>query len=674
MYSQASELLSFIDKLPIAKRKRGRQKNSRKYLDVVCAFDIETSNVPEIEQSFMYIWQLQVGDATVTGRYWSEFLDLLENISKRLAQNLYMVIYVHNLSFEFQFLRGVYSFGEDEVFAMDNRDVLKCEMFSHFEFRCSYHLTNMPLRNFLLQMKVPDEKTELDYSKIRYPWTPLDEKEMEYCVNDVKGLVEALERKMKMDGDTLYTIPMTSTGYVRRDVKRAMQGWNHNELRELLPDYDVYLLLREAFRGGNTHASRWYSTEIIEDVHSYDRVSSYPDVMINKKFPMKPWVWEKYIDLDRLTDLVKRGRPFIMRVVLTNLRLRDEYEGCPYLSSDKCRYTKDGYFDNGRVLSAEFLETTVTDIDWSIICEQYLFDELIIKVCYSSGYGYLPEPIRESIRKYYAKKTELKGAESEDDQYFYARYKEMVNACYGMMVQDPLRESVLFNDEEGFIEEEMNPREQYEKQMKKAFLSYAWGVWTSAWARWELNEMMKIVKNQGGEFVYCDTDSVKYFGDVDFTEYNREHEKESAVNRGVAVDKHGRSHPLGVLELDGTYKRFKTMGAKKYAYEDDTGLHITIAGVNKKKGARELERNGGLEAMEEGFIFREAGGTESKYNDQPYGIWHSPEGDVDITSNLYITESEYTLGLTAEYMWLLEYCQKLKYSEIALAGIYEKKL
>lgn len=641
---------------------------------MVSAFDIETTNLPEIEQSFMYIWQMQVGKITVTGRTWTEFLDLMEDISNLLDDGVYLVCYIFNASFEFQFLRGVYSFDSSEVFAMDNRDVLKFEMFNHIEFRCAYHLTNMSLRSFLHQMKVPDEKTELDYSKIRYPWTPLDEKEMEYCVNDVKGLVEALERKMKMDGDTLYSIPLTSTGYVRRDVKRAMQGWNHNQLRELMPDYDVYLLLREAFRGGNTHANRYYSSEIITDVHSYDRVSSYPDVMINQMFPMKEWVEEKFIDVERLKQLDERNRPYIMRIVLTNVRLRDEFEGCPYLSSDKCRFTKNGYYDNGRILEADFLETTVTSIDWAIINDQYLYDEGIIKVCYSSAYRYLPEPIRDCIRKYYAKKTELKGAETEEDQYFYARFKEMVNACYGMMVQDPLRDSIEFDDETGFTEVEQDPREQYEKQMKKAFLSYAWGVWTSAWARYELHEMMKIVKEQGGEFVYCDTDSVKYFGDVNFDEYNMIHEAYSISNRGVAKDKHGKEHPLGVLELDGTYRRFKTMGAKKYAYEDDTGLHITIAGVNKKEGAKELAENGGLEAMEEGFVFRKAGGTESKYNDIPYGVYHTSEGDLDITSNLYITESEYTLGLTAEYFELLENCQKLKYSEIPLKGLYEKKL
>ena len=38
-------------------------------------------------------------------------------------------------------------------------------------------------------------------------------------------------------------------------------------------------------------------------------------------------------------------------------------------------------------------------------------------------------------------------------------------------------------------------------------------------------------------------------------------------------------------------------------------LHITIAGVNKKKGAIELEQHGGLDAMQEGFTFVDAGGT-----------------------------------------------------------------
>lgn len=611
---------------------------------------------------------------TIIGRTWDEFLDLLESMAKYMDRKTYMVLYVHNLGFEFSFLKGVYEFESEEVFAMDRRDVVKCEMFNHFEFRCSYHLTNMPLRKFLQQMKVPSLKTELDYKKVRYPWTELSDEELEYCVNDVKGLVEALTKKMNMDGDTLYTIPMTSTGYVRRDVKKAMNIFNHKQLKELLPPYEVYKLLREAFRGGNTHANRYYSDEIIEDVSSYDRVSSYPDVMINKKFPMRPWAFEPNMTVNRLVQLEKRGYAFVMRIAFEHIRLKDKMEGCPYLSTDKCRIIKNAVYDNGRILEADLLETTITDVDWTILTDMYTFDNACIMECYSSSYGYLPEPIRDSVRKYYAKKTELKGSEDEDDQYFYGVYKALLNACYGMMVQDPLRQSILYTDENGFEEVEEDPQEKYTRYLKKAFLSYAWGCWVSAWARLELHEMMKIVKEQEGEFVYCDTDSVKYFGDVDFSRYNLEHEWSSIANNGTAQDRNGENHPLGILELDGRYKRFKTMGAKKYAYEDDKGLHITIAGVNKKKGAIELQKNGGLESMQEGFVFRDAGGTESIYNDLPYGIYHSPEGDVNITSNVYIKESEYTLGMTAEYIRLLEESHKLKFSYIQLKGWYERNI
>ena len=98
------------------------------------------------------------------------------------------------------------------------------------------------------------------------------------------------------------------------------------------------------------------------------------------------------------------------------------------------------------------------------------------------------------------------------------------------------------------------------------------------------------------------------------------------------------------------------MGAKKYAYEYPDGtLGITIAGVSKSKGAEELKEAGGLECFQEGFIFRRAGGTESIYNDLPAVDHITREGrEIPITSNLYIKDSEYTLGITGEYRRILE--------------------
>ena len=238
----------------------GRRSNKRKYKDIICAFDIEATNDCESEQAFMYVWQFQFGDdITVIGHYWDEFLAFLGRLREKLRKHEYIIIFVHNLSYEFSFLRGIYPFTNDEVFAIQPRKVLKCEMMDHFEFRCSYLLTNMSLAAFTDKMGVEALKLsgdKFDYSIQRYPWTELTEYEQQYIINDVLGLVQALKKYMALFNDNLYSLPLTSTGFVRRDVKAAMRHYNKYELKDMLPDYEIFELLSEAFRGGNTHANR----------------------------------------------------------------------------------------------------------------------------------------------------------------------------------------------------------------------------------------------------------------------------------------------------------------------------------------------------------------------------------------------------------------------------------
>lgn len=456
-----------------------------------------------------------------------------------------------------------------------------------------------------------------------------------------------------------------------------MRKYNLKQLRNELPNYEIQQILFEAFRGGNTHCNRWYSKEIIEDVKSYDIVSSYPNCLLNKPYPMKAFKKDLNPSLFRLKQLEKRNKPYIMRVVLTNVRLRDNYFGIPYLSRNKCRNVKNGTWDNGRILDCEFLETSITNIDWNIIISEYDIDEVIIKDLYTSKYGELPFPIRETIIKYYEGKTTLKGV----NDYEYARSKELLNSVYGMMVENPIKRNILYIDDsdELFIEDdELSDEEILEKHNKKAFLNYAWGCFCTSYARLELENMINWVLDSSTDdnpcdVLYCDTDSVKYYGNVDWTEYNKKRYDESIKNGAYAINNDGEIKVLGIVELDGEYKYFKSNGAKKYAYiNQDDELKITIAGVNKKKGAKELASHGGLEAMKDGFVFKEGGGTESKYNDEDLGLIEVKEGVVDITSNVYIKNSEYTLGSTYDYLELLLNCKKLKYSDRYMPFIYEK--
>ena len=663
----------YVKQFGVQKRKRGNQgtkSNKKQYLDVVCAFDIETTRLPDVEQSFMYIWQFALGpDMVIYGRTWREYLDFLNSLLQLIPDSAGLVVWVHNLSYEFQFLRGVYPFKPEDVFAIDSRKVVKCEMFSgRVEYRCSYIHTNMSLAEFTHRWHVPHEKLkDFEYDGIRYPWTELSADELAYCVNDVLGLVEALELEMRSDDDNLYSVPLTSTGYVRRDVKRSLRGVSATYLRPMLPDWDQYVLLRQAFRGGNTHANRYFAGRKLINVHSADRSSSYPDVICNCMFPMRKWYHLGECSPEKVHELMNRNKALLMVVRMSFVDLKDQYWGCPYLARNKCRNyptlpEAGSVFDNGRIVKTLQLETTITDIDLRIIDAEYNAVYEFLDVYYT-GYGRLPRQIVEQNILYYRVKTELKGL--PEQEVYYMKSKNRLNSIYGMMATAPVKVNWNYipdGSEDGEIfhlDDSANEPELLEQANRRAFLSYSWGVWVTAWARYYLELGIRAAHEQGA-FVYCDTDSVKYLGDVDWSGYNADRIAASTESGAHAVDAKGIEHFMGVMEQEKDYTEFKTLGAKKYVGRHADGkLEVTIAGVGKSAGAAELEAAGGLDAFHDGFTFvSAAGGLEAVYNDFPdvkeYKVGNKV---IPITSNVVLRPSTYTLGLTWEYKRLLSLCQ-----------------
>ena len=693
----------YFKKPPIIKNRRGNPGGKKRhYIGITTAFDIETTLLDDINQSIMYIWQWQFStDVTVIGRTWDEFIDLQKRIKAVLPEEKWLVVYVHNLSYEFQYLKGVYTFSPDDVFAVASRKIVKADMWGCFEFRCSYKLTNMSLAQFTKRMQVEHQKLsgdDFNYTEKRYPWTPLTDEELSYCVHDVLGLVEAVNALMARDGDNLQTIPMTSTGYVRRNVKRALKDGtvHHNFVHSILPDIDLYIALREAFRGGNTHANRYYAGDIIENVHSADRSSSYPAVMCNCDYPMSVFVpiLQKDLNSGYIARCIKiRHKALLLRIKIENLSLRDPFWGCPYLSKDKCRNIVKGVNteDNGRILSADSLETTITDIDLKIIMEEYQGNITFLQGWYSS-YKKLPQPIINEVIKYYRGKTELKGVKGQE--IYYDKLKALLNSLYGMMAQSPVKFRQIFKQVGDFDTDESILKKQAEdegwdvktllsairekqiellgKSNEKAFLAYQWGVWVTAHSRDALERGIRLVhETPGADFVYCDTDSVKYTGSVDWSGYNSDRIAECTDSGAFATDPSGVTHYMGVFETEDNpdtgfaYRYFKTLGAKKYAYveREGEGVHCTIAGVNKTKGGKELDKHGGLSAFEEDFVFTEAGGTQAVYNDKPEIDHVVIEGKtLPITSNVAILPSEYTLGITGEYERIIKYAKNYLYN------------
>lgn len=633
------------------KRKRGNpgKKKPPAYKDQLLAFDIETSNIRvrnKIE-ALMYIWQLYTGDEVIIGRSWREFVEVIRLLEVQCKDDEYFIVFVHNLSFEFQFLKTVLAFDPDTVFCLNDRKVLRARA-GHIEFRCSMLQTNQALYNFTRDYNAVHVKLsgdDFNYNTQRFPWSKLTDEELSYCVNDVVGLVEAMYNRMEAGEDTINTLPLTSTGYVRRRVKAGMRKYYRPRIVSLQPDPELYYALRYAFRGGDTHANRYYSGLIIKDILTMDITSSYPYAQLAYQYPMTPFIKSEapwtYDEVEH--SKFHYNRAFLLFIRLKNIRLKHDDWGFPYIPIAKCMDHQGVVNDNGRVLRADQVDIWVTDIDLEIIHKEYDYNIEILE-CWVSQYGKLPEQIRTIIFDLFKEKSQLKGVEGEELRY--SLTKSMLNSVYGLTAQDVGKVNFKFDGYMIDVDMERSIEDILNHAKKNPYMAYQWGVWCTAYARRRLHMGLWHVVASGAEPVYIDTDSIKYTGDVDWDPVNAECYKLDYTAETVT----GKKTTLGTFVFDSSADEFVTFGAKKYAYTDKKGkLHITIAGVSKRKGAEELEEAGGLHQLRTGFKFKKAAGAEAHYNDHPLEIVHYRDHDIELASNVALTNSEYTLGITSDY-------------------------
>lgn len=658
-----------------------KRKHKTSYYNINASFDIESTTIrcPNMETCnkmhsgscegdlcehwiepdvFMYHWQACILDHVIFGRTWNEFLIFLENLTARfdLSSKRMLVFYVHNLSYEFQFLKNIIPI--DSVMATDRNRILKFTS-GGFEFRCSYKLSNMSLEKFC-------ENTEnvihgkisggLDYNIIRTPETELSELEKEYCYCDVKGLSECIAEYLKTD--TIVSIPMTSTGFVRRECRTAVQS-NPSNIRRFRREKlnpRQYILCREAFRGGDTHANALYVGDILENIRSFDKASSYPYQLMTKKYPGK-FVKGKPANIDQY---LKKDYACLMVIEIRDAEYKS-YEGMAYIPYAKVRMPKGGEYvnDNGRILSADYLEITVTEIDYKIVLEDYSFSELNILEIYVSKKEYIPFELRECIMEYFRKKCVLKG--EPDKEYEYMKSKNKLNAIYGMMVTDIIREVWEMDFETG--EWNMNKPDvtgaltSYYKN-RNSFLSYQWGVWVTAYARMELKECQKIT---GSDTVYVDTDSVKFTGDYedDFRAYNDRIIAESeSCEIPPIVDHNGKRYIMGVMEDEGEYAEFRTWGAKKYAWKkydkkkNKMVYRTVVAGLGVKEGSEYVEKNG-IESFKLNTTFFPSGRNTMVYISKPAHEKNINGCRFISASGIAMLPTTYTLNVTKEYFKLI---------------------
>lgn len=677
LMSQSDFILNLYDKISgdflIKNNKRVQ------YYNLPAAFDIEVSSFyqgeknSENKRGIMYIWQFGIYNMVTTGRTWNElknFINIVQNVLD-LSNVKKLIVYVHNLPYEFQFIRKHFKW--DDVFLLDERKPVYATT-GGIEFRCSLKLAGgKSLENVakdLQKYKVEKAVGFLDYNKVRTPLTPLSEKELLYCENDIRVLLSYIQEKIEQDGD-ITRIPLTNTGYVRNYCrKECYSRWRpyRRIMESLTIDSSEYSQLKRAFQGGFTHANAKYVGKVIPNVGSHDFTSSYPAVMVLEKFPMSKS--EKITNGINYSELIEL---LASKCCLFDIEIWDltpkRFQEHP-LSRSKCYICENAIVDNGRIVIAEHVATTITEQDFFVYKEFYYWDRIEIKNMRCYHKNFLPKNFVMSVLELYKKKTVLKDVEGEEINYMIS--KNMINASFGMIVTDPIRDEMSYDNDTFFtipknVEEGI---ERYNTNVKR-FLFYPWGVWVTSYARANL---FSGILEFGEDYVYSDTDSIKSINTENhqryFDAYNAQIMKKierAAEYHNIDTSlfapytKNGKQKIIGVWDDEGIYDEFKTLGAKRYLTKrlvNSTEKYvITLAGSNKSKTMDYLLSTGRpFEEFKDGLSIpaENSGRLVLTYID------NETEGDiVDMfgvpyhyheLSSIHMEGSEYNLSMSEEFI------------------------
>lgn len=661
-----------------------RDNKRVEYYNVPAGFDIEVSSFyqgekkPENKRGIMYIWQFGIFNLVTTGRTWKEFENLISMVQKILSldENRRLVVYVHNLPYEFQFIRK--HFDWEEVFILAERKPVYAAT-GGIEFRCSLKLAGgKALANVakdLQKYKVEKAVGNLDYEQIRTPLTPLTEKELLYCENDIRVILCYIQEKIEQDGD-ITKIPLTNTGYVRNYCrKECYSRWKpyRKVMESLTLEADEYSQLKRAFQGGFTHANAHYVGKVLDKVGSHDFTSSYPAVMVLEKFPMAKaeYISNGINESELMELLITRCCLFDIEIWGLMPKLFHEHP----ISRYKCPVCENAIVDNGRIVMAEHIITTITEQDFFVYTEFYTWDRIEIKNLRTYQKNYLPKNFVQSVLNLYEKKTVLKDVEGEEINYMIS--KNMINAAFGMAVTDPIRDELTYSDDT-FYTIPKNIAEgidRYNTNIRR-FLFYPWGVWVTAYAR--ANLFSGIIE-MGDDYVYSDTDSIKSINterhEDYFNSYNAQIlQKIELASQYHNIDKSlfapytkkGKQKIIGVWDDEGVYDKFKTLGAKRYltmkgVQSTEPEYMITLAGSNKKKTMDYLVGTGdpfgkftdGLSIPPENsgrlilsYIDNETLGTVVDMFGVPY--------EYHELSSIHMEKSEYNLSMSEEFVRYLE--------------------
>lgn len=639
------------------------KKDKKKFArDFIC-LDTETANNHDLDNpvGWIYQWCFSYQNALIYGRTPTQLMECLLKIS-RINEGQKVLIFVHNLSYDFSYIWEYLkaSFEKTEFLAVNSHKVISV-VCDNLEFRCTYKLTQKSLAKWTKDMGTKHKKLvgEIDYNIIRYQDTPLFRKDWRYMFYDVVVLHECITAQMALYCDSVKTIPLTSTGYVRREVRNEFKKdkkYRRDFKNSRLSEYQ-YKLCCNAFSGGLTHGNRFYAEKTLHgNIKHRDFVSHYPTQQRCYTFPVGRFfeyyniLKNKYpIELDSVLKLSERFC-YLITINVTELKVK---QGVTLPTAQaykfyigKIDYPEKTIEDNGRLLYFKGNTIiTLVDSDFEILCRQYSMTFKILEI-QTAVRGKCPKFVQNSVDRFFYNKTHFKKqyelSKNRDDYLMLMIAKGGLNGIYGMTATKIIREE--WTESEGEWKIKPLNSDDIQSQLDKYyngfnnFNSYQLGVWTTANARKELIEFTELIGYD--KFIYADTDSIFYFSN---DETEKKIENKNAELRATAerekcyIEIDGKKQYYNEFKLENeNITDFRFLHSKCYAYiTDNTDLHCTIAGVSavSDEGITREKELKSIDNLKHNFIFEKCGGTKIKY-------FYNPPTTAEIDGHI----TEYSAG------------------------------
>lgn len=690
-------------------RSKSKSKKGQALLAEWVSLDTETSHNHDTENpvGWIYQWAFNFGGEVVVGRKPSELVSTLKRLIDfyHLGKGYRIVCYVHNLSYDWSYLVDWLeeAFGEGKILAIKSHKLITYTN-DFFEFRCSYMLSNKSLAKWSKDLNCNHRKLEgfVVYEAIHTQEGELTAEDWAYMIEDVETLRECLERQFAMYDDNVQSTVLTSTGYIRREIKKRYKEDNHNRKRfsQTRLNATTYNLCKMEYAGGYTHGDRFLAGETVEppegaEIRHRDFRSHYPSQQRTEVFPIGKFnKWGVNVSRETISKLLN-DYCLLIQCTITNISLKSIYTNFPYLQESKC---KEGHFgkyrvlsDNGRVI--EFAGTTTVcfnehDLYWF----ERLYDCQVINydVVYCSIKGYLPKFMVETVDYFMLGKTKFKDlAEREEDKEKKHDYdqslmksKNGLNSVYGCSSTDPIRDIIEFSD---MTEWDEKRPEDIQGELDKFYnnlnncMRFCWGCWTTSAARNELFVFAYDVIGGGvdgggignglvaNNCLYMDTDSIFYISTPEIEkrieDYNRKL-RERSDRLGAFIEYEGqRVHFNQFCDEGESISKFRFLHAKCYAYEGEKKgkdfFKCTIAGVPERViiGTDEdgkpiyytrEEELGSIDNLEVGKVFTRCGGSSISYQAHELFIYDFRGEELECASSAIISNTTKTLKHESE--------------------------